>query len=57
MDLNLLLSVAVVLMLLVVAAAVLTRPRRPGHLAYRVGPDYGNGAARARRGRDYRRGR
>ena len=40
MDTHLLLSVALVLLLLVVAGALLTRPARTQHLAHRFGPAY-----------------
>ena len=49
MDLKLLLCLALVLMLLVIVGAFLTRPRRTGHLAYRVGPDQEGGLYGRRR--------
>jgi hypothetical protein len=52
MDLDLLLPIAFLLIVLVLAAALVARPRVSGHLAYRVGPDFGNGGApRRMRGR------
>lgn len=52
MDLDLLLPIAFLLIVLILAAALLARPRPSGHLAYRVGPDFGNAAAaRKLRGR------
>jgi hypothetical protein len=52
MNLDLLLPIALLLTLLV-AGALLARPRPSGHLAYRVGPEYGSrgNAAGGRRGR------
>jgi hypothetical protein len=53
MNLALLLPIAVFLVLVVLAAAVRARPRPSRHLAYRLGPEYGERtpAQRRRRGR------
>jgi hypothetical protein len=40
MDMNLLLTIGIIVLLLVIAGAVLTRRRRSEHLAQRFGPEY-----------------
>src|SRR4051812_6732402 len=40
MDMNLLLSLAILLVLAVIAGALLARRRRTAHLAHRFGPEY-----------------
>lgn len=51
MDTNLLLTLGIIVLLLVIAAAALSRHRHSGHVARRFGPEYDRPA---RPGRDKR---
>lgn len=46
MDINLLVTLGIIVLLLVIAAAALTRRRHTGHVARRFGPEYDRPGAR-----------